>query len=263
MSTTTVRDRLVSQQRSDVARAWTRRDAATGSLALLDGDLAPGDPLVDQLRGVGVLAEIHTDHLGALVRLGARPPEAVVVSAAIPAPDLARVVQVLRAELSVPVLLAFGPDEIGSIGPVVAAGALPVVSRPYRLPDLLAALQPHWPRRSDRGERVCVGDLTLDVDGYDARLGARRVDFTPGEFELLTLLARRADHVVLRDQLARRLWPSSPDPDAALVATVTRVRRKLAGSGALHAIHTVRGVGYRLDAAGLCAGVPAAPPPRE
>jgi DNA-binding response OmpR family regulator len=54
----------------------------------------------------------------------------------------------------------------------------------------------------------------------------------------------------MRDKLAL-LWPTSPDPDAALVATVAKIRRKLAGAGVETAIQTVRGLGYRLETAGL------------
>jgi DNA-binding response OmpR family regulator len=262
MAVTTPRERWMSR-RADVVRTWTRSDAAPGSLAVLDADLDPSGPLVAELRGVGVRADVYDDHLRALVRMGAQAPDVVVAGPQLPGCDLPWLVRVLRAELSVPVLLAFGTEETDRIGPAVAAGALPVLSRPYRLPDLLAALHPHWPRRSHRGAHRVVGDLALDVEGYDARLGATRIDFTPGEFELVTILAEHADHVVLRDQLTGRLWPSSPDPHAALVATVARIRRKLAAVGAAEAIRTVRGLGYRIESAELSAPLPQAARPHD
>ena len=256
MPGTTTRDRFAVAQVADAARSWDRRGGERGTLALLDPELCPRSPLVADLRAVGVQVEVHGEPLSALVRLGARAPDVVVLSAATPSPDLAQLVAVLRAELSVPVLLAFRPDEIPGIGTAVTAGALPVVPRPYRLTDLLDAIGPHWPRRRPDRDRLRVGDLELDVDGYDAHLGRVAVDLTTVEFGLLAALAREADHVVLREPLAGRLWPRSPDPDGALVATVARVRRKLAGAGAPDAIRTVRGVGYRLDAAGLRVATP-------
>lgn len=256
MPGTTARDRFAAEQLADASRRWERRRAGVGSLVLVDPELAPDSPLLPQLRAVGVHAEVHDEYLTALVRLGARAPDVVVLSAATPAPDLARVVSVVRTELAVPVLLAFGSEETARIGPAVAAGALPAVRRPYRFVDVLRAIQPHWPRHPQCGERLTVGDLEIDVDGYDAHLGRVAVDLTTVEFDVLTVLARRADHVVLREALACRFWPRSQDPDGALVATVARVRRKLARVGAGEAIHTVRGVGYRLESAGLRLGTP-------
>jgi len=244
------RDRGVVQQREAV-RTWGRLEAASGCLAMLDPDVRPDAPVLGELRALGIDVDVHADPLQGLVRIGARAPDAVVISAALPAADAGRLVEAIRSELSVPVLLAFRSDEIASIGPVVAAGALPVVERPYALAELLAALRAHWPRRSGPRPSVVVGALELDVDGYDAHLGTVGIDLTTVEFDLLAALAASPDHVVLRERLAHRFWPTSPDPDGALVAAVTRVRRKLAAAGAPGAIHTVRGLGYRLETAEL------------
>jgi DNA-binding response OmpR family regulator len=244
------RDHGVVQQR-DAVRTWSRLDPASGSLALLDPDVDPCSPVLAELRALGIDVEVHADPLQGLVRIGARAPDTVVISAALPISDAGRFVEAIRSELSVPVLLAFRSDEIETIGPVVAAGALPVVERPYALVALLAALQAHWPRRVGRRAPLVVGSLQLDLDGYDAHLGTVGIDLTTVEFDLLAELAATPDHVVLRERLAHRFWPTSPDPDGALVATITRVRRKLAAAGAAGAIHTVRGLGYRLETSEL------------
>lgn len=243
--------RFAAERAADASRGWQRRGAGAGSLVLVDPDAGGVEPLAARLRAIGVQVEVHDDYLSALLRLGAHTPDLVVLSAATPAPDLARLVGAIRSALAVPVLLALEPGETARIGPAVAAGALPTVSRPYRFAELLRAIEPHWPRRRPGGEHLTVGALVLDVDGYDAHLAGTGVDLTPVEFEVLTALARRADHVVLRETLANRFWPRSPDPDGALVATIARVRRKMACVGAAHAIHTVRGVGYRLDSVEL------------
>lgn len=250
------RDRGLVRQRTEAARSWRRLDVAVGSLALLDPDVDCRSALVGELRAVGVEVLVLHDYMSALVRLGARTPDVVVVSAALCSPDLARLVEVVRAELSAPVLLAFRDEEIERIGPAVAAGALPAIERPYRLDDVLRAIEPYWPRRPAHGERLAVADLELDIDGYEARLAGADVGLTPVELHVLVALARGVDHVVLRDDLARRLWPTSLDPVGVLVATVTKLRRKLAAAGAPEAIRTVRGLGYRLESAGLSRVVP-------
>jgi DNA-binding response OmpR family regulator len=259
---TRAHDRLLVTQRTDAARAWTRAESSAGTLALVDHELDAHDPLVGELRALGIQVDVLPECLSALLRMGARRPDVVVLSTSITGLELPAVVEAVRAELSIPVLLAFHAREIGSIGPTVAAGALPAVERPYRLGGLLAAIQPYWPRHRRQCEPLTVGHLELDVSGYEARFGRVRLDLTPMEFNVLVGLARGADRVVLRDDLARRLWPASADAVGALVATVTKLRRKLVDVGAPDAIRTVRGLGYRLESAGLTTAEAAAPTAR-
>ncbi|MDA8440407.1 MAG: winged helix-turn-helix domain-containing protein [Propionibacterium sp.] len=235
----------------DAARAWKRRGAAHGSLALLDPDLTPDSAVVAGLGAVGIDVGLYSDDLAALARLGARTPDVAVVSCQMPTADLARLVVVLRAVVGGPVLLAFEDRQADEVGPAVAAGALPVVRQPYRLEDLLRVLEPHWPQRSRQPQRVRVGQLELDLLGYDARMGGAGLDLTRLEFEFVAVLVQRADHVVLRETLTERLWPDARDADGAMVGTATRVRRKLAAAGAPDALRTVRGVGYRIDRSAL------------
>ncbi|MBT8494664.1 MAG: response regulator transcription factor, partial [Deltaproteobacteria bacterium] len=98
-------------------------------------------------------------------------------------------------------------------------------------------------------ELIKVGDLVIDVAGYEAHLAGRRLDFTHQEFELLRFLAQNRGRVFTRDQLLQKVWGYEYTGGTRTVDIhVRRVRAKLGGNaGGL--IVTVRNVGYKMRAA--------------
>lgn len=195
-------------------------------------------------RGVGLL--VYRDVLRGLARVGAGEVDALVLSAQLGSATLLAVVEVAHEELGVAVLVAHGPGETALIGPAVLAGARPMLTRPY-VPNAFEAAVREVRHGPVRLPTVEVGRLRLDVEGYDAQFGNQGIDLATLEFEALYELASRHDHVVERAALHRRFWPMAADPNAALIAVVSRLRRKLDPFGAADALHTVRGIGYRLD----------------
>jgi two-component system response regulator CpxR len=94
--------------------------------------------------------------------------------------------------------------------------------------------------------RFRVGDLEVDVGARVARRGGEAIELTAVEFELLSLLARRAGGVVTREEIAREVLDRRLLPlDRSIDTHVSHLRRKLGpGEGESERIKTVRGVGY-------------------
>lgn len=92
--------------------------------------------------------------------------------------------------------------------------------------------------------------LVLDRHGRDVIVNGRPVELTRTEFDLLTALASRPGIVVRRQELLREVWETEDATDTHLVDVhVANVRRKLREHGEARWIRTVRGVGFRFDAA--------------
>lgn len=103
-------------------------------------------------------------------------------------------------------------------------------------------------------ERLKLGELLIDVAGYEAFVGARRLRLTRQEFELLKFLAQNRGRVFTREQLLARVWGYRYDGGSRTVDIhVRRVRAKLGALADL--IQTVRNVGYK--ASSLSASEPA------
>ncbi|WP_407319588.1 winged helix-turn-helix domain-containing protein [Isoptericola halotolerans] len=215
------------------------------TVVLVDPAVEDGDQLGAGMRERGVALQTFTDPLLAIARLGREPAQAVVVAARLGTRISAQVAGIVRDEFSLPVLLAYDGADVDLIGPAILAGAQPLVHLPYDPAELAAAVRQVRPVRPAPAV-VRAGELLLDPASYDAQLAGRGIDLTMLEFEVLFDLASRQDHVVSRADLVAR-WPESSDPDEKLIGIVARLRRKLEALDRAGAIHTVRGVGYRLE----------------
>ena len=93
---------------------------------------------------------------------------------------------------------------------------------------------------------ISVGDLTIDEEGYIARLRGRPLELAYKEFELLKFLALHPGRVFTRRQLVTEVWGEDFLGGGRTVDVhVRRLRAKL---GLEHEplIGTVRGVGYKM-----------------
>jgi two-component system OmpR family response regulator len=126
------------------------------------------------------------------------------------------------------------------------AGADDYLGKPFDMGEVEARLRALVRRASGTGDRVEIGALVLDRQAGRFFLAGQAWDLPAREFEVLCELMTPPGRVVSKRDLSRRL--SDADVllgDNALEAFISRLRRKLAGTGA--AIRTLRGLGYVLE----------------
>lgn len=101
------------------------------------------------------------------------------------------------------------------------------------------------PEGDESDGRITRGALTIDEDGYAARIRGAPLDLTYKEFELLKQLAQFPGRVFTRAQLLQEVW--GYDYFGGTRTVDVHVRRLRAKLGAEHEtlIGTVRNVGYR------------------
>lgn len=135
------------------------------------------------------------------------------------------------------------------------AGAQDYLGKPYRLRELLARVRALL-RRDDlptaAAPALRFGDWVLDEERREVRgADGRAVDLTRTEFDLLRFFLRNADRALTRDAILDAVWGTEVVVDTRTVDNfVSSLKRKLgwtSRSGWL--IHTLRGVGYRMELA--------------
>jgi two-component system copper resistance phosphate regulon response regulator CusR len=128
-------------------------------------------------------------------------------------------------------------------------GADDYLVKPFAFSELLARVRSVLRRTPQRQpELVKIADLELDLFKHRALRAGKKLDLTPKEFSLLSLLARRSGEVLSRNTIAHQVWDMTFDTDTNVVDVhVRRLRSKLDDPYDHKLIHTVRGVGYVLN----------------
>lgn len=251
--------------------ADTDRGFSNGSSAVLVA-------LPDGERSAAVARALGAEHLmpvmayttAALTDFAADPNVAAVVldptvgSRRGTTTGIAALIGRLRAVTAAPiVLLGFVPgDGWGPVGDEIDG----LLGADASATDVVGTVLTAIARRGVAADEVVAwADLVVDLHNYEAWHGTLRLVLTPTELRLLGgLVAARGD-VVTKHDLQKAAWGSAgTHDDNRLQAHLRRLRTKLTDAGAERTcrIHTVRGVGFRLEPAGAFSDPPSIGNPR-
>ena len=104
-------------------------------------------------------------------------------------------------------------------------------------------------READGAAVLGLADLELDLLRRRATRAGRRLDLTAKEFNLLALLLRRQGEVLSRTEIAEQVWDMNFDSATNVIdVAIRRLRGKLDVPFERALLHTVRGMGYVLEA---------------
>src|SRR5436190_5108338 len=163
--------------------------------------------------------------------------------------DVCRALRAARPELAI--LILTPRDQELDVVSGLDAGADDYLAKPFRLSELLARVRAHLRRTAatappEHGEPLRAGGVTVDRAARRAWCGDDELELRPKEFDLLALLASEAGRAVTRERIMREVWDTDWLGSTKTLDThVLALRHKLGPE----AITTLRGVGYRLDAA--------------
>ena len=150
-----------------------------------------------------------------------------------------------------PILMLTAKDGDLDEAEALDTGADDYLVKPFSYPVLIARLHALI-RRSGSQEPVSigVGDLRVDPRAHRVWVGEQLVLVTSREFDVLFFLVHRAGQVLSKRAILDGVWSDDFEGDPNIVEVyIARLRRKLAAHTSVAVIETVRGAGYRLDAA--------------
>jgi len=229
-------------------------NATRGRILAVDDDEAILGMLARVLGSEGFSVDGVTSAAAAITRLRSEVPDVVLLDIGLADADGFEVLAALRNQLDVPVILvtARGAETDRVRG--LRIGADDYVVKPFSYPELAARID-NLLRRVGRAPEPTMrefGPLAIELAAREVRLNGELVPTTAKEFDLLAFFAAAPGRVFTREELLRQVWASSSewqDP-ATVTEHVRRLRLKIEEDPERPRwITTVRGVGYRFDAA--------------
>lgn len=180
-------------------------------------------------------------------------PDALILDVMMPQLNGYEVLKELRArgkQVPVVMLSAKGLDTDKIAG--LNLGADDYVSKPFSVQELLARLRAVLRRQLRDEQRVAFGDTTIDLRSKEVLRASQAVELTAQELKLLLHFVTNAGRTFSRDELLASAWGYGYEGTARTVDNfVSQLRQKFEPNPEQpQYFRTVRGLGYRFDAAG-------------
>lgn len=149
-----------------------------------------------------------------------------------------------------PVILLTALDAVSQRVKGLDAGADDYLVKPFAFSELLARVRNILRRGPARPvETLRIADVEMDLLRHKATRKGEPIELAPQEYRLLEYLLRHSGEVLTRTRLAEQVWDMNFDGDSNVVdVAIRRLRRKIDDGHEQKLIHTLRGVGYVLDA---------------
>ncbi len=156
--------------------------------------------------------------------------------------------------ITTPILMLTARDDIDDRVKGLDAGADDYLPKPFAFKELLARIRA-LVRRSSTTEKIDtvlqMADLQLDTVTHVAKRGNRDIELTSKEYALLEYFMRHPRRPLSRTLIREAIWGFDYYGASNVVDVYVRhLRQKLEKNGDEPLIHTVRGIGYKLDDVG-------------
>jgi len=222
-------------------------------LLIIEDELPMRTALADALAAEGYRILAAADGQAGLDRALVEKPDLILLDLMMPRLDgFALCEELRRLGHAVPVLMLTAKGQIEDRVKGLDAGADDYLVKPFSTEELLARVRALL-RRSQKALKalrtLSLGDVRLDFAQQQAWRGRKALHLTAKEFAVLRLLAEAEGEAVSRDRFLDAVWGYTAFPTTRTVDMhIATLRGKIEKNPEKpRFIHTVHGVGYRLE----------------
>lgn len=222
----------------------------TFQLLVIDDDAQIRRLLTMLLTAGGYQARTAINGAEGLRLAAERPPDLIILDLLMPDINGLDVCRTLREWYTGPILFLTVSTGDRAVITALDAGGDDFLTKPFSSGELLARVRALLRRAQSVSAVVRKGAVMIDLARRFATLNGAPVTFTPTEFDILAMLARRPGCIVTQRDILATIWG---DGDESMLTTlrmhISNVRRKLTTSQDTNPIiETISRIGYRFHA---------------
>ncbi len=152
-------------------------------------------------------------------------------------------------QLDTPVLMLTARGSLADKTTGFELGAWDYLVKPFELKELMMRLHALRLRKSpNRGRILEVGDLSLNLNKWQAERDGRILDLHRASLKILEVLMQASPNAVSRQELEFVLWGDHPPNSDPLRSHMYELRRELDRPFDWKMLKTMRGIGFALTA---------------
>lgn len=221
-------------------------------ILLVEDELSLGDYIKKGLSEAGFIVEHQTTGLGGYHTLMTEDFNVVIMDVMLPDVSGFELVRNYRAAGKLtPVLFLTAKDDLSDRVKGIEIGGDDYLTKPFAFAELLVRIKNLLRRvnQTDYANTVLqIADLKMDIAKRTVTRGEQPIKLTAKEFALLQFFLERQGEVLPRSVIASQVWDINFDSDTNVIdVAIRRLRIKIDDDFDIKLIHTVRGMGYRLD----------------
>ncbi|WP_434052689.1 MAG: response regulator transcription factor [Roseibium sp.] len=218
-------------------------------ILVVEDDTDLNRQLVTALEEAGYVVDSASDGEDGHFLGDTEPYDAVVLDLGLPTLDGLSVLENWRRDgRTMPVLILTARDRWSDKVAGIDAGADDYVAKPFHMEEVLARVRALVRRAAGHASNeLTCGPVRLDLRAGRVTVDGSPIKLTSHEYRLLSYLLHHQGKVISRTELTEHLYDQDFDRDSNTVEVfVGRLRKKIGSD----MIETIRGLGYRLGAAG-------------
>lgn len=221
-------------------------------ILLVEDEISLGDYIKKGLSEAGFIVEHHTTGLDGYHALMTEDFNVVIMDVMLPDVSGFELVRNYRAAGKLtPVLFLTAKDDLSDRVKGIEIGGDDYLTKPFAFAELLVRIKNLLRRvnQTDYANTVLqIADLKMDIAKRTVSRGGQIIKLTAKEFALLQFFLERQGEVLPRSVIASQVWDINFDSDTNVIdVAIRRLRIKIDDDFDIKLIHTVRGMGYRLD----------------
>lgn len=224
-------------------------------LLVIEDEAKAGEYLQKGLTESGYTVDLSKDGVDGLYQATSQTYDLIILDIMLPKLNGWQVLQTLRSsEMKTPVIMLTAKDQVDDRVKGFELGADDYLVKPYAFAELLARVQNAHRHNgleqttAKNQDSIMTSDLELNLLKRTAIRQGNSISLTAKEFLLLELFMRKEGQVLSRTTIASLVWDMNFDSDTNVIdVAVKRLRQKVDKPYEIGLIHTIRGMGYKLE----------------
>ncbi len=244
------------REKSDVGAPSAHTLLMNHKILIIDDDQALCRLLKKCLETEGIAADLAHNGKDGLQQALRESYQLIVLDIMLPEMDGFQVLEELRRESAVPVLMLTAKNNKQDKVAGLLGGADDYLTKPFDVEEFTARVFSLIRRyttlnatANESESPLTFPGITIDIDARTVTVGGESITLLAKEFDILCCLARNAGKILTKKQIYETVWQEAyAYDDSNIMAHISRLRKKIEPDpNHPTLIQTVKGIGYRFQ----------------